>query len=95
MNKKATHANNENHLFLGIEKLEFEISDTGFNSVCLQIKGWNYSNKKKKKPDVVITFDSAEGNTIEIRDKTRPVRDYKYGYDTIVSLITAIKRGKT
>lgn len=88
MNKKATHANNENHLFLGIEKLEFEISDTGWNSVCLQVKGWNLGNKKKKKPDVVITFDSPEYGKMEISDKTKPEKEIH-----LVSLIRAIKKG--
>lgn len=93
MRKEARFADNENHLFLAIKKLEFEILYTGFNSYCLQIRGWNLGNENKKKPDVIVAFDSPENRDIEINDITKRVKS-PHGYLEIVPLIEAIKKGK-
>ena len=98
MERKVVFANGENHWFLGIGKIEFEISHTGCNSVCIQIKGWNgcvdCDKKYKKKPDIIVTFDSPEYGTIEVKDITKEIRNFKYGYLEIAPLIKTLKEGK-
>ena len=71
MKRKTIFANGENYLFLAIKKLEFEIFDTGFNSTCLQVKGWNFDNENEGKPNVIITFDSPENKNLKINDVMR------------------------
>lgn len=93
MKTKTIFANGENHLFLAIKKLEFESFDTGFNSVCLQVKGWNFDNENEEKPNVIITFDSPENEIMKIKDVTKQVRN-SCGYLEIVPLIKAIKKGE-
>lgn len=68
--REAHYAENENHAFLSVERLEFEIVSGCNGSVALIIKGWNADNKKQSKPNITVTFGSQELGDFHLLDIT-------------------------
>jgi len=76
MKKSKLACIEDSQLFIGVRKLEFEMSSTPFNSICLRIKAWNCNNESKDH-NLLIVFDSAEYGHIEMKDVTPPPGDDK------------------